>query len=362
MAPQLDSPRRTALEAALLGLAHAVVDAASAYLLFKDLADFSPEKMTTLILLYDALAFAGQIPLGLALDRWRAPRAFGATGIALAIAALVVAPLLPLVGVVIIGVGNALFHLGAGAHVLARSGDRAAESGIFVGPGAVGLFAGIWLGTHGAAWHTPLVVLLGACLVPTLLLIRRPSLSLSAKSYETPSEGRRLAMIALGASCLLASVAVRSVAGTLAGDAWRGIDATVVASLALAACAGKALGGLLADWLGWALTSALALAGAALLLGLELGSPVGAIVGMLLLQSTMPVTLKATHLLIPDRPGLAFGLPCGALLLGSLVALLPLTILSSPTFLLGQLLASGALVVAGLRCVRRQNLEYARGA
>jgi hypothetical protein len=169
-------------------------------------------------------------------------------------------------------------------------------------------------------------------------------------------------MIALGASCLLASVAVRSVAGTLAGDAWRGIDATVVASLALAACAGKALGGLLADWLGWALTSALALAGAALLLGLELGSPVGAIVGMLLLQSTMPVTLKATHLLIPDRPGLAFGLPCGALLLGSLVALLPLTILSSPTFLLGQLLASGALVVAGLRCVRRQNLEYARGA
>jgi len=43
-----------------------------------------------------------------------------------------------------------------------------------------------------------------------------------------------------------------------------------------------------------------------------------ALSGMVVFQSTMPVTLAAVYLALPGRPGLAFGLPCLALLLGAL--------------------------------------------
>ena len=46
--------------------------------------------------------------------------------------------------------------------------------------------------------------------------------------------------------------------------------------------------------------------------------PLAAIVGMVVFQMTMPVTLKAVHHLMPERPGLAFGLPCVALIVGAL--------------------------------------------
>ncbi len=42
---------------------------------------------------------------------------------------------------------------------------------------------------------------------------------------------------------------------------------------------------------------------------------------MLVLQFTMPVTLAAVYLALPRWPGLAFGLPCLALLLGALPGL-----------------------------------------
>jgi len=46
-----------------------------------------------------------------------------------------------------------------------------------------------------------------------------------------------------------------------------------------------------------------------------------ALTGMLVLQFTMPVTLAAVYLALPRWPGLAFGLPCLALLLGALPGL-----------------------------------------
>ncbi len=46
-----------------------------------------------------------------------------------------------------------------------------------------------------------------------------------------------------------------------------------------------------------------------------------ALIGMLVFQFTMPVTLAAVYLVLPQRPGLAFGLPCLALLIGALPGL-----------------------------------------
>lgn len=256
-----------------------------------------------------------------------------------------------MLGVVLVGVGNALFHVGAGAHVLRRSAQRAAEGGVFVAPGALGIFAGVWLGSHGVSCRAVVVGLLAAafCVVLWSLPLERGDERSSPEPVITDGRRGALPPLLLAAVCLLSSVVVRSVAGGAVNGAWRVIDPGLLVWLAVAAFAGKAAGGFAADRLGWARTSAVALLVAAPLLSVWIGSAGAAVLGMLLLQSTMPVTLKATHLVLPSRPGLAFGLPCLALLLGGLLGLAPLPALASAPGLFTGLLLSGALIVAGLR-------------
>jgi FSR family fosmidomycin resistance protein-like MFS transporter len=88
--------------------------------------------------------------------------------------------------------------------------------------------------------------------------------------------------------------------------------------LAAGAAAGKCFGGFLGDRYGWRSSGTLALLIAAPLVAAGLQRFDAALSGMVVFQSTMPVTLAAVYLALPGRPGLAFGLPCLALLLGAL--------------------------------------------
>jgi hypothetical protein len=49
----------------------------------------------------------------------------------------------PLLLVGLASLGNAAFHVGAGGFVLAMGNERASASGLFVGPGALGLGFGL---------------------------------------------------------------------------------------------------------------------------------------------------------------------------------------------------------------------------
>ena len=124
----------------------------------------------------------------------------------------------------------------------------------------------------------------------------------------------------LPAALLLGSVAVRAAIGGLLSGSWQ-TPAFAVFALATAALAGKCIGGLLSDRLGWRSSSVFALLLAAPLVAAGLQRFDAALTGMLVFQFTMPVTLAAVYLALPRRPGLAFGLPCLALLLGALPGL-----------------------------------------
>ena len=84
---------------------------------------------------------------------------------------------------------------------------------------------------------------------------------------------------------------------------------------------GKCIGGLLSDRLGWRSSATLALLLAVPLVAAGLQRFDAALTGMVIFQSTMPVTLAAVYLAFPRWPGLAFGLPCLTLLLGALPGL-----------------------------------------
>lgn len=329
--------------ALVLGAAHATVDGTSAFVLFRhvDVAGVSAAEVAAWIVAYDVLAFALQAPVGAALDRLGRYREATLGGLAAVLLALALAPAAAGPAALVAGVGNALFHAGAGGQVLHRSPGRARAAGLFVGPGAVGLALGILLGHRRSpvAWAFAAALLL--CAVALLRV------SWEDRDQRQPARpGQPLRRPGIAASLLLATVAARSLAADHLAAAWRH-ESAVVMALALAACAGKMLGGEAGDRLGWTRAALAALLAAGPLIILGPGHATAALAGMVLLQATMPVTLAGLYRAIP-RPGLAFGLASAAVLAGAGPGLAGTRLAAAGPAMLAVVWCSALAVAAGL--------------
>jgi len=330
----------------LYGLVHAAVDTATVAVLFGSIAvyDLSPVSTTLMIVTYDLLAFAGQAIIGALADKLRWSRPVVVAGVGLTLCSVLLLRYDHVSAVVAAGVGNALFHVGAGALSLFVRPGRASAPGIFVGPGALGLGRGIWLGKQGALVEWPFVIALGICLV-VAAVSKNPRISY-AKPSSAPTIGGKTAAAAL--FLLLVSVSVRAFVG-YAGTYQLPKQTAISFALAIAAFAGKSCGGVISDRLGWIRTSAGALLISAPLIAFGSATPWAIVPGMFLFQMTMPVTLVAVHQMMPQKPGLAFGLACLVLVLGAFAAFyLPIRPLFGPTLFLVTIALSALAIVRWL--------------
>jgi FSR family fosmidomycin resistance protein-like MFS transporter len=307
---------------ALYGVIHFLVDAACVTAVMRGSYALQAGWLDafSMVVGYDLVAFALQFPLGLLVDRLRIKPAAALLGVLLA--SLVVAPL-SLPGWFIMlaaGLGNALYHLGAGGEVLQASAGRAAPAGVFVGPGALGLGLGLWMGRTGMGPVWPLLLGLVCASVVLLRLSPTPPVEIPARARArlgvTSAMGIGVLML------LLLSVTVRSFVG-LTGCQGCTPGWVLILGIPLVGCVGKVAGGFIADRLGWIATSVTALAIATLLLAFANGDPAIALPGLLIFQMTMPVTLTAVYLMLPRHPATAFGLPCVALVGGALATFYP---------------------------------------
>lgn len=336
-----------------LGVVHAAVDCACAFVLFRDVDAPGASLVAVIawIVSYDALAFLLQVPVGLAADRLRADRELGLAGLALVLVALAAGPFAPGAAALVAALGNAVFHVGAGASVLRTSGARAAGIGYFVGPGATGLSVGIVLGRGDDPVRAAIALALLAGGFVVARCVQRVPLR-GGWSARGPASGLLTRSALLGCVLLLVTVGVRSILGDTVASVWRTQPAGVVLALALAASVGKMLGGLVGDRIGWVPCAGATLVLAGPLLALGLGDVRSASAGLLLLQATTPLTLKALHGVLPDRPGFAFGLASAVLVLGAAPGLFSCWVLRADPLVLGAAWLSAAAVVAGIRLVR----------
>jgi len=342
--------------AAWLGGAHLVVDAVSVTSVLRAAPARGAVATSALlfVIAYDVLAFAGQVPLGWLVDRLALRRGAALIGIVLTAAAMAIGGRAGYAVVLLAGLGNALFHLGAGAMVLAGGREKAAPAGVFVGPGALGLGIGLLLGRRFVEiplW--PWLFALAAAVAVVLLVATRPQ----ACSEPVPAPEFRLGTLLAIATLFGLSVAVRSLVGTVGCDA---CDKTLFLAVAVpcAGCAGKLIGGFLADRFGWIELSMVALLAAAPLLAFSGGDLWLALPGFFLFQMTMPVTLVAVFRLMPDRPALAFGLPCLALIAGALPAYLPDVWRPRDGSVFVLVLGSAAVLFWGLRRLASQTSRF----
>jgi MFS transporter, FSR family, fosmidomycin resistance protein len=321
----MDPGRTTAKTALTLGASygviHACVDFATVTAVFRAARALRPDLLTpfTLIVGYDLIAFGLQYPLGVVIDRLRAARAALGVGLLVTLGSVLLIPVSGTLTMAAAGLGNALYHVGAGARVLGAAEGRAAPAGVFVAPGALGLGLGIWYGrqANGPVW--PLAVLVGLCWVVGVS-IRRTTTDGEPSRPRLHSPPKTIWAIILG--LLLLSVMIRSFVG-FAGAYQCPKTSLLVWGLPLAGCLGKLLGGFVSDRLGWLETTVGALVLSAPFIAWNGGSAHLALPALLVFQATMPVTLTAVYLLFPTRPATAFGLPCLALVAGALPTFYP---------------------------------------
>jgi FSR family fosmidomycin resistance protein-like MFS transporter len=296
------------------GVGHALIDAICAGILLTIwwYGELPAAKVTWLFLYYNLLAFGSQPVFGAILDHTRTPRCGAVLGCLFTGAALVGFVEWPTFAVTLAGVGNALFHLGAGTISLNLTPGRATAPGIFVAPGALGLAIGIYLGKIGQfpIWPFLAVLVPVACLIGVL---KPPAIDYERGGVKRDSSVQWLAPALL---LVLTCVAIRALVGTNLVFPWKSQMGWLIA-LTLAVVLGKGLGGYLADRYGWTRVAAGALALSIPLLAFAPGIAGLAIIGALLFNMTMPVTLAATANLLRGRPGLAFGLTCLALEVGA---------------------------------------------
>ena len=316
---------------------HFWVDFSCALLMFSRISGMGEWALCAL--LYNFCAFALQMPIGLLADRLGRQGRLAALGCALVTAGWGLAPL-PVAAAVTAGLGNACFHVGGGVAVLRDGGDRAAPLGIFVSPGAFGIYFGTLLGRRDGlpGW----VAAVGLVLFALALLLPERRTGEAAAPEEAPAPDRNAAAVLV---CCFLVVALRSYLGMVLSFPWK--TGGWAFALTCALVLGKGLGGFLGDRLGMVRAAVFSLGLAAVLFLLS-GFPPAGTAAVFLFNMTMPITLWAAARLLP--PGFAFGTLTFALFLGFLPLWLGCpALLTDGTGYAAGALCSLALLVLGLK-------------
>ena len=317
---------------AIYGAVHFFVDFACAYLMFSRI--YEADNWYLCLLLYNFFAFAMQMPVGIFADYKNRNAGMAVWGcILVAFSYLPAAAASALAGTgalgpvwataasVFAGLGNGLFHVGGGLDVLNKSEKSAGLLGIFVAPGALGIYFGtLFAKQSGDGTEWPVFLLLGAALCIFWCARKsgiwhqsgnRPFSVFPEKHLLTKAKKQAAAS---AVACLFAVVVLRSYLGMIQDFTWKdSIDAGMI--LAAAAALGKAAGGFLTDIAGVKKTAAVSVVTAGVLY-LFSSHPAAGILAVFFWNMTMPITLWAVARILPGAKGFSFGLLTFALFLG----------------------------------------------
>lgn len=306
------------------------------------------------ILLYDIVAFTLQLPVGIVLDKldknsYAALLSYALVGAGVLISLFPVA-LLEWLAVLLLAVGNALFHSAGGLIVLNISQKHAGPSGIFIATGAIGVF----LGTQSAQMERlqiafSLLVLLFLCALITLVVqkVNKKYWNVHNVAFDIPKfSSNTLLAIAL----LNLVVALRSYVGMVTAFPWKSEMLLLVLSI-LGVFAGKALGGVVADRIGFRTTAIFSLIAAATLFVPSWEMPPMGLLAVFFFNFTMSITLASLANILPNAKGTAFGLASFSLAVGALPALAGFRI-EHPAMLSGISLVSALALGVGLTLVK----------
>ncbi len=296
---------------ALYGITHLLVDAicVGTVLSLRGINVLDDKAFVFYIVLYNLIAFGTQPIFGYLCDNYNNSKIFAILGVFLTISSLLFLNS-PLPVVIILGIGNALFHIGGGVLSLNLTPNRATAPGLFVAPGAIGVFIATFISGSMIA-----LIVIAVSLITCMLIIHFVKFeSYGTSETEEPSIDSKGILVIMA---LLLVISVRSIVGGAVAFDWQITTTMKLAALAMVVV-GKALGGLLGDRFGFARTGVGGLLIAAPLLTWGMNNWLLGLLGLLLFNLTMPITLTILANTFKKYKGFAFGLTTLALVLGYL--------------------------------------------
>ncbi len=277
------------------------------------------------VIVYNALAFALQLPLGVLMDEW--PRftrlgLFVGTGMVFAAAVVCAFEMGGWFVLAVACAGNALFHLSAGKQVLEAHGGRVGPIGLFISTGALGLMAGqVWAAQAATVGLTVFAGVLGVCVVVAAWAWTCGACSLSGgprQARPLPCGGRGATALPVLAG-LFVLIAWRSWAGLFASGRSAGGTTLLMLVGAVVTFAGKVAGGYLGERVGcWKVTAFSVAGSAALTFFCEPEWIVPWLVLLFIAQLATGPVLSIVYEKMERRGGTSFGLNCLGLFMGSL--------------------------------------------
>lgn len=311
----------------LCTLLHFLVDGLCACQIFL-LSDTVPMMhLVEMFLLYNLLAFLTQPIVGIYADRveqrrWMLWAANGLLAAAVLLASAMVCfhwsemAVMPVA--ILLGLGNSFFHVWGGKQVAVKTENDITALGMFVSTGAFGLA----VGTVCHSWALSYAILLLIAVLSANYLQIENLLSLqpsrpSCFSNEGPVASLGSLIVGILVFVLVLFVMFRSyVSGTFTAGVGRG--PAFVLLFGATSMLGKMAGGWMADRLGLLRSAVLMVVVAMVCYWGRQWNLTVLLLGLFMINCTMPITLYCANVLLRGHEGFAFGLLAAALIPGVL--------------------------------------------
>jgi FSR family fosmidomycin resistance protein-like MFS transporter len=243
------------------------------------------------VIIYNFFAFAFQVPMGALMDKFKIYKGVGIAGVFMIVVFYAIHAGNPILLASIVGIGNGLFHLEGGVNAYNNSKGKAFLNGLFVAPGAMGIFLGTAFHNELAATYWPIALV---CIAIVLLFfVQKDEVDFVKDEQEKLVKNGNpfqlhdiLSILAL----IGVSIIVRSIGGSAIQYAWKtgfaiGLGYTICVVL------GKMFGGLIGDKFGLKKIASIALAAACVSLILGFNIPAFGFIGIFLFNVPMAITL-----------------------------------------------------------------------
>ncbi len=293
--------------AILFGVSHGINDFIVGYLLALLSATQHDIQFTSIaFLIYAFIAFGGQVPVGILIDKIRQVKSFSLMAILLMIGAIVVSYFNVFLAILLSAMASAMIHVCGGAVCYQLEKGKSTLAGIFTSPGVVGLIIGGILGASSFAYFYVFILLLFVI----LFLLSKIDFPFYDKSNSDESSTEILDTHDFVMLILLLSIALRSLFWNIFHIMNYGNNLHLL-SLATAAFLGKIIGGYFSDKIGWKkwIFVTLLLSVFFLTFGKQYFPLV--CVGIACLQSAVPITMVLVQHQIKNSPATGAGLALG---------------------------------------------------
>ena len=286
----------------LYSLLHLIVDGLCSLVIWARLYNGEVIQSNILFITYNVLAFCTQPLFGLLIDKYKnKDRLFLIVSISL----LILGALFSfeyITSAILLGIGNSIFHIAGGKYVICKTDNDIGSLGIFVAPGALGLVIGRYM-ISLATWivFIPLMIIL-----TILLVIFGDSNVLETKKKNLHISNNMMYSLVF---MIILVVLFRSFVGSSNIFIFEK-DITILILMGVFTMLGKILGGILSKYIGINITIISTIVISIICFIFFNNNLYIALLGILLFNCSMPITLYLMNELFPKLEGFSFGFSC----------------------------------------------------